>query len=210
MGKSILVIAFLLVAVPVFAEQCPKYKRALYGNWIDEDHDGQDTRVEVLIEENQGDLVFDPEHPNRIISGKWFCPYTGKTFEKPSEVINGKRRVYLDIDHVVALREAHQSGAWKWEPEKKKLYANYLLDPNHLIAVSASANRSKGYKDVFEWTPKNKGFLKDYARMWIEIKVRWGLSADQQEFDALKQILSGETDIDYPLIAPECTEVDIK
>lgn len=92
--------------------------------------------------------------------------------------------------------------------KKKIKYANYLDDPNHLMAVSASANRSKGQRDIAEW-PKNRDqfpFLKEYARIWTKIKVSWGLTADQKELDALHDILRHEKNIIYPELAAECIE----
>jgi len=86
--------------------------------------------------------------------------------------------------------------------EKKKRFANYLKDENHLIAVYASANRKKGAKDPAEWLPLNQAFLKEYARAWVKIKVDWELSADRAELRALKQILAGYF-ILCPKVSPE-------
>jgi len=108
----------------------------------------------------------------------------------------------LDADHVVPLMEAHESGAWAWSKEKKKRYANYLKDKNHIIAVSLHANRSKKQRDPAEWMPTNRSFQKQYARIWIKIKNNWGLSADPEELRVLKQILPGES-IVFPIEAPE-------
>lgn len=87
------------------------------------------------------------------------------------------------IDHVVPLKEAWESGAWNWSPEKRRDYANDLVDENHLMAVSASANRQKGDRDPMDWMPdRNKC---RYLRAWVSIKERWELSADQAEADEI-------------------------
>jgi hypothetical protein len=211
-NKTVYLFALLIFLIPgyLFAEKCPKYKRSMYGAWIDADGDKQDTQSEVLIEENIGNIIFKTAKQKEVLSGLWKCPFTGNEYTRVTEVINGKRKFYIDIDHIVPLGEAHESGGWKWPKEKKVKYANYLKDPNHLMAVSASANRSKGQRDIAEW-PKNREtfpFIKEYARIWTSIKVKWGLTADQKELHVLHTILKNEADVIYPELADECTEVE--
>jgi len=177
----------------IFSQHCPRYNRADYRHWIDADNDCQSTRNEVLIAESAVPVQFKTGDGCKVASGKWIDPYTGRTFTNPQQ---------LDVDHVVPLKEAHESGAWKWPAEKKMRYANFLVDENHLIAVYKSANREKGAKDPAEWLPSNQAYLKDYARAWVKIKVNWGLTADHAELSALRKILAGE-DITYPEEAPE-------
>jgi hypothetical protein len=55
--------------------------------------------------------------------------------------------------------------------------------------------------------PSNKRFLHDYARIWIDIKNEWGLTADKAELTALKRILRDESGIVYPVMAEECVEI---
>ena len=166
--------------------------------WIDADKDCQDTRNEVLIEENVGELVFDEKGCN-VLSGQWNDPYTGQSFTNPTD---------LDIDHMVPLKEVHQSGGWEWNEDKRKEYAEYLTNESHLIAVSASANRSKGAKDIAEWLPSNESYHKEYAKNWTKIKVDWGLSADSKELAVLKSLLENEADIVFPTEETEdaCTD----
>ncbi len=176
----------------------PKYNRSDYGGWIDADGDCQRTRSEVLAEESKISVSFKTNRNCKVTVGKWNDPFSGRTFTDPS---------MLDIDHVVPLREAHQSGAWKWPKEKKQRYANFLVGKNHLMAVHLSANRSKGYKDPAEWLPPNIEFIKAYAKIWIQIKNEWRLTADKNELDALKRILGDESGIVYPIKAKECYEM---
>ena len=56
-----------------------------------------------------------------------------------------------DIDHLVPIKNAHNSGAWNWAPSKNVEYANSLDNPDHPIAVTAGANRSKGDRDMEDW-----------------------------------------------------------
>ena len=71
---------------------------------------------------------------------------------------------------MVPLGNAHQSGAWDWPAERKELYANYLDDTQHLIAVTASANRSKGTRAPHEWKPEDESYWCQYAIDWVTIK----------------------------------------
>ena len=96
----------------------------------------------------------------------------------------------LDIDHMIPLKNAHDSGGWQWSKEKKKDFANDLLDPDHLIAVTSSANRKKGARSPDQWKPSNQVYWCEYARDWIRIKSNWELSVTSRESEALQLMLS--------------------
>jgi hypothetical protein len=157
------------------------YDRDLYGDWIDTDGDCQDTRQEVLIAESLIPVQFDSVGCN-VVSGQWLDPYTGQIFTDPSD---------LDIDHVVPLAEAHRSGASHWLPQLRTQFANDLLFPGSLIAVSASANRSKGDRDPADWLPPNPAFQCDYVRAWVMAKGYWGLVMDDRERSTVYYVLAG-------------------
>ena len=138
MKKLVIFILILLVTSTIHGQSCIKYKRSDYRHWIDADSDCQSTRNEVLIEESLIPVGFKTSSGCIVLSGRWNGPYTGQVFTDPGK---------LDADHVVPLLEAHESGAWAWSKEKKKRYANYLKNENHIIAVSLHANRSKKQRD---------------------------------------------------------------
>lgn len=144
-----------------------EYNREDWGNWIDEDKDGLNTRDEVLAEES---LIKPFISNNKVIYGKWFDKYTGKYFTNPRD---------LDIDHLVPLKNAHISGASNWSKRKKNRYYNYLKYDNHLIAVSKSANRNKSDKSPVEWLPPNEEYQCEYVREWYKIKSDWGLTVEE-------------------------------
>ncbi len=147
------------------------YDRNLYGGWIDADGDCQNTRQEVLIAESLVPVTLDGRGC-KVLAGRWHDPFTGRTFTNPRK---------LDIDHFVPLAEVHRSGGAAGPPAQRKQYANDLSDPKTLIAVSASANRSKGAKDPADWLPPNTEFRCEYVRLWIAIKERWALRMDRRE-----------------------------
>ncbi|MFD3424139.1 GmrSD restriction endonuclease domain-containing protein [Streptomyces decoyicus] len=91
------------------------YERDKFRLWTDTDHDGCDTRKEVLLAEavkkaRQGKSC-------KLTGGSWRSYYDDK-------VVTDARK--LDIDHVVPLAEAWDSGASIWIPERREQYANDL------------------------------------------------------------------------------------
>ncbi|MFH9229023.1 HNH endonuclease family protein [Streptomyces lydicus] len=94
----------------------------------------------------------------------------------------------LDIDHVVPLAEAWDSGASKWTSERREKYANDLDADRSLVAVSLGPNRTKGDKDPAEWMPPAKDATCTYATDWVAAKLRWKLTADRTETKALRTI----------------------
>ena len=157
------------------------YLREEWGpGWIDENYNCINTRHEVLIAESYEAVDLD-ERGCKVIEGKWYDYYSDEFFEDPSE---------LDIDHMVPLHNAHISGASHWPLETKISFYNDLNDPQHLIAVSSSANRSKGSRGPEVWRPESQNYWCQYAYSWIEIKARWNLSVSEIEFAALEEMLA--------------------
>jgi hypothetical protein len=156
------------------------YSRDRFKHWIDADGDGCDTRQEVLIDES---LVPATSEETRCftIAGQWLSLYDGRTFLVPGG---------LDIDHMVPLAEAWESGAAGWDDTRRQDYANDLDHPQALIAVSLSSNRSKGDRDPAEWKPPDTGFWCQYGKDWVTVKFAWDLSADEAEVSALRDLLA--------------------
>ena len=158
----------------------PEYDRSDWRHWIDEDGDCQDARQESLVEESLVEVTFETDRKCRVETGQWFGAFTAVYVDDPGD---------LDIDHMVPLKNAHLSGAWGWNPAMKEEYANYLEDPDHLIAVSSRANRSKGAKGPEEWMPSNQDYWCEYATDWAEIKERWELTMTKIESEIVMVML---------------------
>ena len=190
------VAATLLVWVPLFggasADAAPAglrveaehartgYDRDLFHHWIDADGDGCDTRDEVLIAESV--TTVQVSQPGCTLSGgQWVSLYDGVQTTDPST---------FDIDHMVPLAEAWDSGAWNWDAQQREAYANDLTHAAALIAVSASSNRSKGDQDPAEWQPPSASADCQYATAWVQVKIAWDLSADPAEASALDSMLA--------------------
>ena len=80
--------------------------------------------------------------------------------------------------------------ARQWSPQRKRLYAHHLDNPNHLIAVTARANRSEGAKDPEEWKPPDPSYWRRHAADRSTIKYQWDLTATPEEFAALDDMLT--------------------
>ena len=158
------------------------YERADWGSgWSDNDSDCINTRHEVLALESLIQAEMDSSGC-KVIGGQWFAAFTG---------IYVHDRGALDVDHFVPLANAHASGGWAWSLADKRDYYNDLSDSQHLIAVTASANRSKGSRGPDEWKPPDSSYWCQYAYSWADIKVRWGLTATSSEANALRTMLEG-------------------
>jgi len=114
-----------------------------------------------------------------VVAGTWKSIYDGKVLDSPTKV---------DIDHMVPLANAWRSGASSWTTDKRGDFANDLDDPQ-LVAVSATANRSKGDQDPSTWKPTDKSAWCEYAQDWIAVKAHWKLTITGQEKTALKKML---------------------
>ena len=101
-----------------------------------------------------------------IDGGLWVGPYTAFVTKCPC---------FLEIDHMVPLCEAYESGAHAWDKARRKGFANSLKSELHLIAVWSSANGSKGKRDPADWLPPNRAYWCTYLNDWIAIKRDWGL-----------------------------------
>ena len=155
----------LWITVAAIPGSLPSYDRGDWRHWIDEDRDCQDTRHEVLIAESRTSVTYKSDRRCRVDTGQWWGAFTATTVTEASK---------LDVDHLVPLGNAHRSGGWAWVIERKRQYANSLDDPEHLIAVTASANRSKGARGPDQWKPPNQSYWCKYATHWTRVKHTWG------------------------------------
>lgn len=140
------------------------YERDLFDHWGDEDRDGCDTRCEVLAAQR------DPD-------GFWLSEWDGYSTDDPSE---------LQVDHVVALAEAWDSGADEWSATQRNGFADYM--PN-LLAVTAASNMRKSDKDAAEWFPSRSEANCLWASTVVRVKDHWDLTVDQAEAHALGTLL---------------------
>ncbi|MCK1812780.1 HNH endonuclease family protein [Streptomyces sp. XM4011] len=182
--EVVLPLSDAIASLSVAEEDRAGYERAAFRNWVDADGDGCDTRREVLLAE----AVIAPTVSGRCVlsGGQWFSWYDDAVVEGAAG---------LDIDHLVPLAEAWDSGASTWDAEMRERYANDLGDPRSLLAVTAKANRSKGDKDPVHWMPPAAHAACRYVADWTAVKIRWQLSADPVEVAVLSATAAGCGDV---------------
>jgi len=170
----------LLLTIPIELESPAGYDRDLFPHWSDADGDGCDTREEVLIRDAAGTAEVGASCG--VTSGVWYSAYDGVWLDHATQ---------LDVDHVVALKEAWDSGANDWTTLRREAFANDLDDPHALIAVSSSSNQSKGAADPSNWLPDNLDDQCRYIVAWVIVKARWELSMDEGEHGRIRNLLEG-------------------
>lgn len=160
------------------------YTRDQFGPaWADEDHNGCDTRNDVLRRDLTDTTLKPGTHGCVVLTGALADPYTGHRigFTRGSSTSTA-----VEIDHVVALADAWRTGAQTWSAARREQYAN---DPLVLLAVDGPTNEAKGAGDAATWLPPNKAYRCTYATRQVTIKSTYSLWVTPAEYDALERIL---------------------
>ena len=176
------------------------YSRAQFGDaWSDIDHNGCDTRNDIL----NRDLTAKQHKNSRgcvVISGILNDPYTGKVIN----FMRGKdTSEQVQIDHVVALSDAWQSGAQEISAQERLQLAN---DPENLLAVDGPANQQKSDSDAATWLPANASFRCSYVARQIRVKAKYHLWVKPAEKEAMINVLTpctGAAEAPAPKPAPD-------
>ncbi|WP_420882660.1 HNH endonuclease family protein [Streptomyces noursei] len=158
------------------------YARDRFGSaWADTDGNGCGTRDDILKRDLRGTAYRDAKSCVVVSGNLPKDPYTGKSLRYQ------RGRSTVDIDHVVALSDAWQTGARQWPARKRVALAN---DPLNLIAVEASANRSKSDGDAADWLPPYAGYRCTYVARQVAVKKKYGLWVTRAEKDAMAKVLN--------------------
>lgn len=166
-----------LASLKVATENRAGYDRDLFPHWITISG-ACDTRETVLKRDGSGVVT---NSSCSATSGSWYSVYDGATWTAASD---------LDIDHLVPLAEAWDSGASAWTTARRQSFANDLTRPQ-LIAVTDNVNQSKGDQDPATWMPSRTAYACTYVRAWVQVKYYYGLSVDTAEKNKLTSVLSG-------------------
>ncbi|MDQ0990620.1 HNH endonuclease family protein [Streptomyces sp. V3I7] len=166
-----------LSQLTVASENRTGYSRDLFPTWIT--ISGTCNTREWILKRDGSNVVTDSACVAQ--SGSWYSPYDGATWYAAADV---------DIDHLVPLAEAWDSGASKWTTSQRQGFANDVTRPQ-LLAVTDNVNQAKGDQDPSTWMPSVSSYRCTYVRAWVQVKYYYNLSVDSAEKSALTNYLSG-------------------
>lgn len=150
-----------------------KYHRKEWKHWTDTDQNCLDTRNELLKSRSLVAVKMNKKGC-KVIAGKWADYYYPEFHTNPKKV---------DIDHVVPLKNANETGGASWTKKKKETFAN---DPQNLVITNRSYNRKKGSKGIDGWLPVHREYACKYIKNWIIIKNKYGLHFTHPEQNTIK------------------------
>lgn len=161
------------------------YARDQFGQrWADINRNGCDTRNDILKRDLTGVVLKPKTHDCVVLVGVLLDPYSGKTI---NFVRGNVTSMAVQIDHVVSLSNAWQTGAFKLTFSQRTQFAN---DPLNLLAVDGPLNSQKGDGDAATWLPPLKSYRCKYVARQIAVKIRYGLWVTPPEKSAMKSILA--------------------
>ncbi len=159
------------------------YDRSSFGQaWLDADANGCDTRNDVL-RRDLADTTLEDGSLCLVAAGTLAEPYTGRTVEfRRGAATSGA----VQIDHVVALGNAWQTGARQLTDVQRQSLAN---DPLNLLAVDGPANKEKSDADAASWLPPSKSFRCQYVARQVSVKAAYRLWVTPAEKAAMARVL---------------------
>jgi hypothetical protein len=160
------------------------YTRAQFGQtWADVDQNGCDTRNDILKRDLTGQVYKEKTRECVVLSGTLIDPFSGETI---NFVRGNVSSMEVQIDHVVALSNAWQTGAVKLSIKDRTAFAN---DPMNLLAVKGRLNSQKSDGDAATWLPPLKSYRCDYVARQIAVKIKYKLWFTAPEKEAMVRIL---------------------
>ena len=163
------------------------YSRAQFGQaWTDDaavdgGHNGCETRNDVL----RRDLLKQTLRPGSngcvVTAGTLTDPYTGR----PLQFTSGKQST-VQIDHVVSLSNAWQTGATSITAAQRQNLAN---DPLNLQSTASAINQAKSDGDAATWLPSNKAYRCTYVARQVAVKAKYRLWVTSAERQAISTVL---------------------
>ncbi len=158
------------------------YSRDKFPHWRDPDRNGCDARNDILKRDLNMVIFRAGTDDCKVVSGKLLDPFSNKeiTFDLSQSSSN------IDIDHVVALSNAWQTGGFRLTTLQRTNFAN---DPLNLIAVDFRLNRQKGDGDAATWLPPYKSYRCTYVARQVLVKEKYKLWVTPPEKAAISRLL---------------------
>jgi len=162
------------------------YSREKFPHWKDPDKNGCDSRNDILKRDLTKIIFKEGTNNCKVISGILLDPYSNKLIDFDIS----KSSSTIDIDHVVALSNAWQTGAFQLTLEQRTNFAN---DPLNLLAVDFKLNRQKGDGDAATWLPPYKSYRCTYVARQVAVKTKYKLWVTTPEKTAISNLLTACT-----------------
>lgn len=161
---------------PLPSEKYDRNKQ--FGSWIHDPRVSEcfNTRARVLARDSRQQVTVAPSNPCRVDRGDWLDPYSGQRLSSADDI---------QIDHVVALKNAYDSGAYKWTRPYRCLFTNFMANKNHLLSVSGTENNNKADKAPDRWMPSNNQYACQHLQNWLAVKYIWKLNMSDSESRAI-------------------------
>jgi hypothetical protein len=161
------------------------YSRDAFGQrWADIDRNGCDTRNDIL-KRDMTSIVYKAKTRNCVVlSGTLIDKYSGESINFVRGEVSSME---VQIDHVVALSNSWQTGAFKLSLAQRTALAN---DPLNLFAVKGRLNSQKSDGDAATWLPPLKSFRCAYVAQQIAVKAKYSLWVVPPEKAAMLAILA--------------------
>ncbi|MCD2498308.1 HNH endonuclease family protein [Microbacterium nymphoidis] len=170
-------------AGPALSSGLPYDRDAFGQRWADTDHNGCDTRNDVLRRDLHDAVAKPGTRECVVLTGVLDDAYTGERIEfrrgqGTSELVQ--------IDHIVPLAWAWRQGADGWSPERRLELAN---DPANLQAVDGAANQSKSASGPARWLPPDAAYHCTYATRFTQVVADYGLALPADDRAAVRAVL---------------------
>lgn len=173
--------------VPGYDRDCGPGDGCVFGtSWTDDteapsSRNGCDTRNDVLAAA-LADVAFSVRSPDcDVVAGVLVDPYTAVTMDYATQ---GSE---IHVDHLFPLAAAWDLGAAGWSPRERATFAN---DTDlELLAVSGTANLSKGDSTPASWLPPNRAFRCTYVTAYLEVAVAYDLAITEADGRVIEPVL---------------------
>ena len=163
------------------------FSRSAFGpQWADVDRNGCDTRNDILKRDLTSITIREKTRDCVVERGTLNDPYSGEVIEFQR---GEKSSALVQIDHIVALSNAWQTGIFQMNIKVRTEFAN---DPLNLLAVKGSLNSQKSDGDAATWLPPNKKFRCAYVARQIQVKAKYGLWLTKPEKEAMLRVLQSK------------------